>query len=90
MNLNPLNPHYGSYMLAEIAIQSEKLRLYPNHHIDCVIHDASDVCNCGREEFEQEVAAEETEAEVQDNDSAEETEAETQENDSDGEQSSDI
>jgi hypothetical protein len=58
-------------MLAEIAIQSEKLRLYPNHHIDCVIHDASDVCNCGREEFEQEVAAEESEAETRDNDSDE-------------------
>lgn len=90
MNLNPLNPHYGSYMLAEIAIQSEKLRLYPNHHIDCVIHDASDVCNCGREEFEEEVAAEETKAETQDNDSAEETEAETQDNDSDEGQSNDI
>lgn len=66
MNMNPLNPYYGSYMLAEIAIQSEKLRLHPHHDINCIIHEASDVCNCGREEFEEEVAAEENEAHMTD------------------------
>jgi hypothetical protein len=71
MNLNPLNPNYGSYMLAEITAQSEKLRRYPGHDVNCYIHIESEVCNCGTEEAEQEQASEETEAETRDIDSDE-------------------
>jgi hypothetical protein len=71
MNLNPLNPHYGSYMLAELAAQSDKLRRYPRHSVNCVIHIEPEVCNCGTEEAEQEQASEETEAETRDIDSDE-------------------
>ena len=83
MNINPSNPYYGRYMLAEIAIQSEKLRLHPDHHIDCIIHEASDVCNCGREEFEEEVAAEESEAYMTDEDSGCESETDQSDNEED-------
>jgi len=71
MNLNPLNPHYGSYMLAEITAQSEKLRRYPGHDVNCYIHIESEVCNCGTEEVEEELANEETKAETQEDDSDE-------------------
>ena len=83
MNINPSNPYYGRYMLAEIAIQSEKLRLHPHHDINCIIHEASDVCNCGREEFEEEVAAEENEAHMTDEDSGCESETDQSDNEED-------
>ena len=71
MNLNPLNPHYGSYMLAEFAAESDKLRRHPGHNVNCIIHIEAEVCNCGAEEAEQEQASEETEVETRDNDSDE-------------------
>lgn len=83
MKMNTSNPYYGSYMLAEIAIQSEKLRLHPHHDINCIIHEASDVCNCGREEFEEEVAAEENEAHMTDEDSGCESETDQSDNEED-------
>jgi hypothetical protein len=83
MKINQSNPYYGRYMMAELAIQSKKLRLYPHHHIDCIIHEASDVCNCGREEFEEEVAAEESEAYMTDEDSSCESETDQSDNEED-------
>ena len=81
MKMNTSNPYYGSYMLAEIAIQSEKLRLHPDHHINCTIHqECSDACNCGREEFEEELLAEETEAHMTDEDSSCESETDQSDN----------
>lgn len=31
------------------------MNLYPPHNIKCIIHANSDICNCGREEFEEEM-----------------------------------
>jgi hypothetical protein len=73
MNLNPLNPHYRSYMFAEFKAQSEKLRHYPRHSVDCIIHIEPGLCNCGTEEEDEEQGRQEFE----------EAEIETQENDND-------
>ena len=73
MNLNPLNPHYSSYMFAEFKAQSEKLRHYPRHSVDCIIHIEPGLCNCGTEGEDEEQGRQEFE----------EAEIETQENDND-------
>lgn len=61
----------SKYILAELKVQSEKLMRYPGHDVNCYIHIESEVCNCGTEEVQEELANEETKAETQDNDFAE-------------------
>lgn len=41
------------------------MKPYPRHDIKCIIHVNSDLCNCGREEFEEEVAHLEEEDAIQ-------------------------
>jgi len=32
------------------------MKFYPHHHIECIIHIVSELCNCGTEEAEEEQA----------------------------------
>jgi hypothetical protein len=63
--------NFSKHIWAELKVESEKLRRYPGHALNCYIHIESEVCNCGTEEVEEELAAEETKAETQENDSDE-------------------
>ena len=47
------------------------MKLYPRHDIKCIIHVNPELCNCGTEEVEEDLASEETKAETQEDDSDE-------------------
>jgi len=66
-------------LLSECIIQLEKVKRYPRHSLNCVIHIDSQICTCGQEEIEEELAREEIEEEL----AREEAETETREDDSD-------
>jgi hypothetical protein len=44
------------------------MKFYPHHHIECIIHIDSQICTCGQEEIEEELAREETEIETREDD----------------------
>ncbi len=88
MEINKLNPHYSSYMLAEIQAGAEKLRKYPHHNINCYVHIEPEVCDCGQEEAEKEMADDETTDELGDDENSDVTESENSlQNDEDGDDS---
>ena len=55
-------------LLSECLVQLEKLKRYPRHSLNCVIHIDSQICTCGQEEIEEELAREETEIETREDD----------------------
>ena len=59
-------------LLSECLIQLEKLKRYPRHSLNCTIHIDSQICSCGQEEIEEELASEEAEIETRE-DGADET-----------------
>jgi hypothetical protein len=55
-------------LLFECLLQLEKLKRYPRHSLNCVIHIDSQICTCGQEEIEEELAREEAEIETREDD----------------------
>ena len=56
-------------LLSECIIQLEKVKVYPRHSLNCVIHIDSQICTCGQEEIEDELARDEAEIETRKDDS---------------------
>ena len=62
---------FSKHLWAELKVESEKLKRYPGHAVNCYIHIDSEVCNCGTEEVQEQLANEETKAETREDDSYE-------------------
>ena len=51
-------------LFSECLIQLEKLKRYPRQSLNCTIHIDSQICSCGQEEIEEELAWEQAEIET--------------------------
>jgi len=51
-------------LFKEVKAQIKKLKLHPRHGLNCYIHIDSQICTCGQEEIEEELAREQAEIET--------------------------